>query len=159
MTTTKAALVGALSGVLATLLVAGALLAFWPRAAFATNHEPPVTHEQMHQMMDAMHGPGTSQRMHEAMGPDAEKHMDQCAAAMGSMNMGSMMGSGMMGGSGGMMGGGGMLGSGMMGGSGGMMGGGGAGGMMGMGGAMDGMLRQIQSMMGGMQGLAGMMGR
>ena len=44
-----------------------------------------VTHEQMHQMMDAVHGEGTSQRMHEAMGEDAERLMDQCVAMMGMM--------------------------------------------------------------------------
>ncbi len=54
-----------------------------------------ITHEQMDQMMETMHGEGTSQRMHEAMGPDAEKLMDQCVTAMGTMqNMQGMMGSG-----------------------------------------------------------------
>ena len=66
------------------------------------------THEQMHQMMDAMHGEGTNQRMHEAMGPDAEKMMDQCAAMMNMMDGMSGMSSlqGMMGAEGtrGMMG-------------------------------------------------------
>ena len=61
-----------------------------------------MTHEQMHQMMDAMHGAGTSDRMHEAMGEDAEMVMDQC---VGMMNMmGPMMGM-MQGGMPGMMGG------------------------------------------------------
>lgn len=65
-----------------------------------------MTHERMHQMMDAMHGLGASDRMHEAMGPEGEMMMDQC---VGMMNMMGMMqgGEGMMGGSGmqGMMGG------------------------------------------------------
>jgi hypothetical protein len=44
--------------------------------------EGAMTHEQMHQMMDAMHGEGASERMHEAMGEDAERMMDQCVAMM-----------------------------------------------------------------------------
>ncbi len=31
----------------------------------------PITHEQMHKMMDAMQGAGASDRMHEAMAADA----------------------------------------------------------------------------------------
>ena len=42
------------------------------------------THQQMHEMMDAMHGEGTSQRMHDVM-PDSEKMMEQCAAMMDMM--------------------------------------------------------------------------
>lgn len=49
---------------------------------------------QMHQMMDAMHGAGASQRMHEAMGAAAEQQMDQCAAMMNMMTSGGMMGLG-----------------------------------------------------------------
>jgi hypothetical protein len=41
-----------------------------------------MTHEQMHQMMDIMHGEDTSQRMHDAMGEDAERLMEQCVAMM-----------------------------------------------------------------------------
>jgi hypothetical protein len=56
----------------------------------------------MHRMMDAVHGEGTSQRMHEAMGPDAETMIDQCEAMMAMMeqmqNMMSGTGPGMMGG-------------------------------------------------------------
>ena len=52
-----------------------------------------VTHEQMHRMMDAVHGEGTSQRMHEAMGEDAERLMDQCVSMMEMMGqMQEMMG-------------------------------------------------------------------
>ncbi len=65
----------------------------------------PISHEQMHQMMDTMHGPGTSRRMHEAMAEamgvsteQVEQLMDQCLALMGTaQNMGSTM-PGMMGG-------------------------------------------------------------
>ena len=65
-------------------------------------------HPQTHEMMDVVHGPGTSQRMYRTMGPDAEKMMDQCAAMMNMMDGMSGMGSmqGMMGAEGtrGMMG-------------------------------------------------------
>jgi len=50
-------------------------------------------HDQMHQMMEAMHGEGTSERMHQAMGPDGDRMMDQCAGMMGMMQGGrGMMG-------------------------------------------------------------------
>ena len=81
------------------------------------------THEQMHQMMDLMHGEGFTERMHQAM-PGSEQMMEQCVSMMGMMqNM-----AGMMQGMGGMMGNQGMMGSqgmgGMMGGTtNGMMGG------------------------------------
>ena len=89
-------------GLLATLIV---LVVSRPILAQTPNPTPSgstaqaiPTHEQMHQMMDAVHGPGTSQRMHEAMGPDAEKMMDQCAAMMDMMSgmsaMQGMMGTG-----------------------------------------------------------------
>ena len=58
--------------------------------------EAATTHEQMHQMMDAMHGEGASERMHQAMGEDGERMMDQCVAMMNMMNMMSPM-RGMMG--------------------------------------------------------------
>lgn len=93
--------------IFATLVGGGLLFAFvvgigvgqiWrpdPIAAYPTS----PSHEQMHQMMDAMHGPGTSAQMHEAMGPDAEPMMDQCASAMqgmqGMQGMMEMMGRGM----------------------------------------------------------------
>lgn len=47
-------------------------------------------HDAMHQMMDAMHGEGTADELHEIEGVD--EMMDQCASMM------SMMGGGMMGG-------------------------------------------------------------
>lgn len=53
------------------------------------------THETMHQMMDAMHGEGTAERMHQMEG--AEQMMDDCAAMMDSMSsMRGMMGNGGM---------------------------------------------------------------
>lgn len=55
--------------------------------------EAATTPEQMHQMMDAMHGEGTRQRMHEAMGDDAERMMAQCSVMMSMMGgMRGMMG-------------------------------------------------------------------
>lgn len=44
-------------------------------------------HETMHQMMNAMHGEGTAERVHRIEG--AEEMMDDCASMMSSM--GSMM--------------------------------------------------------------------
>jgi hypothetical protein len=39
--------------------------------------------EQMIRMMDAMHGEGATERMRQAMGPDADRMIDQCAGMMG----------------------------------------------------------------------------
>jgi DNA-binding FrmR family transcriptional regulator len=39
----------------------------------------------MHQLMDELHGPGTSQRMHDAMGSDADDMLDQLATIRGMM--------------------------------------------------------------------------
>lgn len=56
------------------------------------------THEVMETMMDAMHGPGMAERMHQGVG--AEEMMDQCAAMMATRGgmMDGMMGERMMGG-------------------------------------------------------------
>jgi hypothetical protein len=55
------------------------------------------THEQVHQMLDDMHGAGTSQRMHEVMGPDADRMIDQLVAMQDMMQqMHAMMGDGGM---------------------------------------------------------------
>ncbi|MBI3979685.1 MAG: hypothetical protein HY331_16005 [Chloroflexi bacterium] len=120
-TRTKAAIGGVLIGLALLALAAGPLFAQTPEPTATPTPAPgaPITHEQMNQMMDAMHGEGASKRMHEAMGPDADKLMDQCVATMGTMqNMQGMMGgmSGMMGGQNGQS----M--QGMMGGAAGMMG-------------------------------------
>lgn len=85
------------------LLVGLGLFGLTALPLFAQTPPATPTHEQMHQMMDAMHGEGTSQRMHEAMGPEAEQLMDQCVAMMGMrQHMPGMMGrggmSGLMGG-------------------------------------------------------------
>lgn len=72
------------------------MAAMWSAPALARSTEAERSHEVMHQMMDAMHGEGTADAMHDIEG--ADEMMDQCASMM------SMMGSGMMG-DGGMMGG------------------------------------------------------
>lgn len=97
-------------GTLITMVGLTGMLAFWPAPAVTAQpaNEVSDAHETMEAMMDAMHGPGTAERMHQV--PGAEEMMDQCAAmmaGMGSGMMNGMMGSGMMGGmmGGGMMGG------------------------------------------------------
>lgn len=51
--------------------------------------QAPATHEAMDAMMDAMHGPGTAEQMHQI--PGAEQMMEQCASMMAAMG-GAMMG-------------------------------------------------------------------
>ncbi len=105
----KLALSGTLAGAGLVLLTSTSLFAQGPTPEPSPEASP--GHQLMHQMMDAVHGDGASQRMHEAMGADAEKLMDQCVSMMGMMqNMQGMMDGNMSG----MMGDGGM--SGMMGG-------------------------------------------
>ena len=105
----KAAAVGGLAGGLvvglAFLVLGSGLLSgrdSAPAMAFTTASQEQPSHEDMHRMMDAVHGEGASQRMHKAMGPDAEEMMDQCTAMMAMMQeMQNMMpgsGPGMMGG-------------------------------------------------------------
>ncbi len=85
----KVAIAGALTGLAMLAVTAGPLSAEAQRPAAG---DAP-THEQMHEMMDTMHGKGASERMHKAMGKDAEQMMDQCTSMMGMMNnMGGMMG-------------------------------------------------------------------
>ncbi len=109
----KALLGGILVGAMLLLVNAGSLVAHGddatPGAAGGSDDMDMMSaddlQEAMHRMMDAMHGAGTTERMHEAMGPEGEELMARCAAMMGMM-MG-MMGDdtpGMMGG-GDMMGG------------------------------------------------------
>ena len=100
----KAAVVGGVSGGLVValalvVLASGPWSAWGPAPVKAAAPSGGPTHEEMHRMMDAVHGEGTSQRMHEATGPDAEKMMDECAAMMEDMqDMMSGTGPGMMGG-------------------------------------------------------------
>jgi hypothetical protein len=83
----KVAIGGVLAGLALLAVTSGPISAQTPEPA--PGNAP--THEQMHQMMDAMHGEGASQRMHEAMGPQAEEMMDQCTSMMGN-GMSGMMG-------------------------------------------------------------------
>ena len=90
-----------------SLVVLLSWLAVTPSAVAAQTPTPDsgqaTPHDQMHAMVDAMHGAGTSDRMHQAMGPAGEQLMEQCAAMMSMSTMsGGMMDGGMMGG--GMMG-------------------------------------------------------
>lgn len=88
---------GAIAGVVVLAFAAGILFTLSAGTLFAQTAPatPTMTHEQMDQMMDTMHGDGASQRMHEAMGPDADRLMDQCVAMMNMMgSMQGMMGNG-----------------------------------------------------------------
>ncbi len=89
-------------------LTAALLAAFSAGTLFAQTPAPPAappTHEEMHRMMDAIHGEGFSERMHAAV-PGSEEMMEQCAAMMGMMRqLGGMKGQGGMAGMTGMMGG------------------------------------------------------
>ena len=81
-----------------TLLTAGlaGLLLLSQAPASAEEHRTMGHHETMHEMMDVMHGPGTSVRMHQGQG--GEEMMNACS------RMHQMMDGGMMdGGNGGMM--------------------------------------------------------
>ncbi len=86
-------LLGSVAAVLAAVtFTAGVLVAQTPSPAPGATTGAPVTHEQMHQMMDAMHGEGFSERMHEAM-PGSEELMEQCVGMMNMMgHMHGMMG-------------------------------------------------------------------
>lgn len=74
---------GALAAVSMLGLVAGGSL---------SAQETSPAGEQMAQMMDAMHGPGTVERLREALGADAETFFEQCTAMMRMMaSMDGMM--------------------------------------------------------------------
>lgn len=82
----KVALAGAATGLALLAVTSGSALAAGgaaPESAGAASQTQ--GHGQMHQMMNGMHGEGASQKMHEAMGPRAEKMMDQCASGMDNM--------------------------------------------------------------------------
>lgn len=102
----KAASVGGAAGALvmalAFLTLGDGRWSSWsaaPAEAAAPSGSGGSTHEDMHRTMDALHGEGASQSMHEAMGPDTEM-MGRCAAMMAMTNeMQDMMlgaGDGMM---------------------------------------------------------------
>jgi hypothetical protein len=80
---------------LATLGLVGTLLVGPVAPVIGQSADSTVEiHQAMDAMMDAMHGPGTADRMHQI--PGAEEMMDQCVAMMTRMGRG-MMGGGMMG--------------------------------------------------------------
>lgn len=89
-------------GTLTTMVGLAGMLAFWPAPSVTAQPAGEVSriHETMDTMLDAMHGPGTAERMHQI--PGAEEMMDECAAMMaamgGGMMDGGMMDNGMMGG-------------------------------------------------------------
>lgn len=88
----------ALGALITTVGLAGTLALGPAFPVTAQPADPPTgVHETMDAMMDAMHGPGTADRIHQA--PGGEEMMEQCAAmmaAMGSGTMDGMMGGGMM---------------------------------------------------------------
>ena len=105
-TRSKVAIAGAATGLALAALTTSPVLASGgvpsDSAPESASGQTPM-HEQMHQMMNSMHGEGASQKMHEAMGPQAEGMMDSCASGMDNMrsmgdmeNMQGMMGGGMM---------------------------------------------------------------
>lgn len=71
----------------------------WQAAPVFAQSSNRDSHATMHEMMDAMHGEGTTARMHKVEG--AEEMMDTCASMMDMMSgmsgMGSMMDGGMSG--------------------------------------------------------------
>lgn len=74
---------------LGALLVAIGLLGMlmsWP--GLPTMMQESELHETMDEMMDAMHGPGAADRIHQV--PGEEEMMHRCASMMGSMS-GAMM--------------------------------------------------------------------
>lgn len=82
----------AATGAALVALGLGGVVTFAP-TSFAAEGDTGSSHEVMHQMMDAMHGEGTAERMHAVDG--GEQMMDDCAEMMGTTSsMGSMMGRG-----------------------------------------------------------------
>ncbi len=91
-----------LQGLAGAVLIAAGLSGLswtWQASPVSAQRPERGSHETMHEMIDAMHGPGTADRMHAVEG--AEEMMDTCAAMMdmmgGMSGMGSMMGGGMSG--------------------------------------------------------------
>lgn len=76
-------------------VVGQAVLRFTARPSFGqlpTQEPNTLPHEEMHSTIETVQCTGTSQRMHETMGADAEKLMDQCVSMgmMGGQNEQSM---------------------------------------------------------------------
>lgn len=82
-------------GTLITMVGLAGMLAFWPATLVTAQPAAEVSevHETIDAMMDAMHGPGTAERMHQV--PGGEEMMEECAGMMAATGSG-MMGGGMM---------------------------------------------------------------
>lgn len=78
-------------GTLITMVGLAGTLALWPALSVTAQPADEVSevHETMDVMINAMHGPGTAERMHQV--PGGEEMMEQCAAMMAAMG-GGMMG-------------------------------------------------------------------
>jgi hypothetical protein len=104
----RRACAGAAVSLLMLALTAGLASAQGPMLPMPAERqsEATATRDQMRQMMDARHGEGARERVHQAMGEDPEHMMDQCISMMNMMSgMPGMMGSdGMMNMMGGMRG-------------------------------------------------------
>lgn len=85
----------ATAALLAVTVTTGVLRAQVPPGQPGSGPSRAITHEDMHRMMDAMHGAGFSERVHQAM-PGTEEMMDRCVALMNAMPMPRMMGGGSM---------------------------------------------------------------
>ena len=81
---TKLTLGGALTALAAVVFSLGVAVAQTPTSPPHMTASPP-THAQLHQMIDMMHGEGASERLHDALGEEADALMDQCAAMMAMM--------------------------------------------------------------------------
>jgi hypothetical protein len=70
-------------------LIAGTLLGFAGTTAFAEGQQPTpsAARQQMDRIIDAVHGPGASQKMAQAMGPNGQQLMDRCANQMATQGM------------------------------------------------------------------------
>ena len=89
MTTPRRISQGIAGLAIATLGVAG-LTASWSPAPVTAQEQGTDSHETMHSMMEAMHGPDAVAQMHQVEG--AEQMMDQCAGMMDAMGgMSNMM--------------------------------------------------------------------
>lgn len=97
--TTKVRLISLIACLaLLALIVTPALAQNLPDSPIAQPASPPglpTDHEQIHRMIDEMFGPGTSQQLHETLGPDADALINQLLAMQSEMaTMQSAMGRG-----------------------------------------------------------------
>lgn len=76
---TTAAVLSVTAALLSLALTGGVIIA--QAAPLQPEDGAALTHDQMHEMMDAMHGAGFSERMHQAM-PGADALIEQCVEMM-----------------------------------------------------------------------------